>query len=101
MAPTSYGERVRLALIPTVIGLLFIGLGVSFFYPGPASCVSAAAFPPPPSSSCPSLPVNYPLASAVLGVGLVLTALGAVLLLRLLFEGRKVRLEHSRSPTSY
>lgn len=90
------GERARLALIPTSIGVLFVGIGAFLITPASQSCFSTGPLP----NGCPIAPVNYLLAGTVLGIGLVLTVLGVVLLVRQLLHRRRSRPEGVRNPTS-
>jgi hypothetical protein len=87
-----------LAFIPTITGVLLTVIGACMFVPSPGVCRSSE--PPPPGSSCPNLPVNYPLASALLGLGILLTVLGAVLLTRQLLHHRGSLPERPRNFSS-
>jgi hypothetical protein len=96
MTQTGNGVRVVLALIPTSIGVLFVGIGAFLFIPAQGFCSSSGPLP----NGCPNLPVNYPLASSVLGIGLVLTVMGVVVLIRQLLYRRRFQPERGRNHSS-
>jgi hypothetical protein len=98
MSSTSNGVRTMLALIPTILGVFFVGLGAVILIPAPGVCTYLE--PPPPGTVCPSPPVDYQLAGILFGVGILLTTLGAVLLVRQFLHRRRSQPEQALNPIS-